>query len=220
MIRLNKYLASSLSISRRKADELISGGEVFINSEIASIGTIVNIENDIVTYQGNILKVAEKDYFIFYKPYGYICSRSKQGKTNTIYSLIDNKTLKYAGRLDKESEGLLLLSNDGDWINKLTHPRFNVKKVYIVKTSKNIDRKKFKLSINFNNDIYEILNLTVIGDCEYKVVLTTGKNREIRKIFKYNNINIVSLKRIQMGMYKLGNMKPGELIKLSNKGVV
>jgi len=220
VIRLNKYLASSLSISRRKADELISGGEVFINSEIASIGTIVNIENDIVTYQGNILKVAEKDYFIFYKPYGYICSRSKQGKTNTIYSLIDNKTLKYAGRLDKESEGLLLLSNDGDWINKLTHPRFNVKKVYIVKTSKNIDRKKFKLSINFNNDIYEILNLTVIGDCEYKVVLTTGKNREIRKIFKYNNINIVSLKRIQMGMYKLGNMKPGELIKLSNKGVV
>ncbi len=84
-------MASSLSISRRKADELISGGEVFINSEIASIGTIVNIENDIVTYQGNILKVAEKDYFIFYKPYGYICSRSKQGKTNTIYSLIDNK---------------------------------------------------------------------------------------------------------------------------------
>jgi len=218
VIRLNKYLASSLSISRRKADEIISEGEVFLNSEVATIGSIVNIENDIVTYQGNILKEAEKNYYIFYKPQGYICSRFKQGKTNTIYSIINNNTLKYAGRLDKESEGLLLLSNDGDWINKLTHPRFNIKKIYIVKTSKNIDTNNFKLTINFNNDTYKILDLTLIGDCEYKVVLSSGKNREIRKIFKYNNINIVSLKRIQMGKYKLGNMKPGELIKLSNKG--
>ncbi len=115
---------------------------------------------------------------------------------------------------------MLLLSNDGDWINKLTHPRFNIKKIYIVKTSKNIDANNFKLTINFNNDTYKILDLTLIGDCEYKVVLSSGKNREIRKIFKYNNINIVSLKRIQMGKYKLGNMKPGELIKLSNKGEV
>ena len=220
MIRLNKYLASSLSISRRKADEIISEGEVFLNSEVASIGSIVNIEKDIVTYQGNIIKEAEKDYYLFYKPHGYICSRYKQGKTKTIYSLINNNTLKYAGRLDKESEGLLLLSNDGDWINKLTHPRFNVKKIYIVKTLKNIDTNNFKLTINFNNEIYKIMNLTVIGNCEYKVILSTGKNREIRKIFKYNNINIVSLKRIQMGKYKLGNMKPGELIKLSNKGEV
>ena len=220
MIRLNKYLASSLSISRRKADEIISEGEVFLNSEVATIGSIVNIENDIVTYQGNILKEAEKNYYIFYKPQGYICSRFKQGKTNTIYSIINNNTLKYAGRLDKESEGLLLLSNDGDWINKLTHPRFNIKKIYIVKTSKNIDANNFKLTINFNNDTYKILDLTLIGDCEYKVVLSSGKNREIRKIFKYNNINIVSLKRIQMGKYKLGNMKPGELIKLSNRGEV
>ena len=192
---------------------------VFINSEVAKLGTVVNTQNDTVIFKGKIINEVKKEYYIFYKPSGYICSRTKQGQVKTIYSLFENDTLKYAGRLDKDSEGLLLLSNDGDWINELTHPRYNVKKIYIVKTSSNIDKKNFDLKVNVGNDIYEILNLLHIGDREYRVVLTTGKNREIRKIFTYNNVDIISLKRIQMGKYKLGDMKPGDLIKLGEGGI-
>ena len=171
----------------------------FINSEVAKLGTVVNTQNDTVMFKGKIINEVNKEYYLFYKPSGYICSRVKQGQIKTIYSLFENNTLKYAGRLDKESEGLLLLSNDGDWINELTHPSYNVKKIYIVKTSSNIDKKNFDLKVKVGNDIYEILNLLNIGDREYRVVLTTGKNREIRKIFTYNNVDIISLKRIQMG---------------------
>ena len=219
MIRLNKYLASSLNISRRKADLIIREGLVQVNAKVAKLGTVINIENDTVEFEKKVIKEVKKEYYLFYKPRGYICSHAKQGNTSTIYSLLNNNSLKYAGRLDKDSEGLLLLSNDGNWINELTHPRFAVKKIYIVNSSTKIDTNNFMLKVNDNNNIYEILNLSHIGDCEYRVVLATGKNREIRKVFKYNNIGINSLKRIQMGKYKLGNMKPGDLVRLGEGSI-
>ena len=220
MIRLNKFLASSLGISRRKSDVLISKGEIEVNSEVANIGATVDITKDIVKFKGKIIKESQKKYYAFSKPKGYICSRMRQGETKTIYSLINDNSLKYAGRLDKDSEGLLLLSNDGDWINELTHPKYKIKKVYIVGTNKIIDRDEFKLKIKVQTSKYEILKLVKIEDYLYKATLGTGKNREIREIFKYNKIGITSLKRIRMGKYTLGDMKPGELVqieKMSNE---
>lgn len=220
MIRLNKLLASSLGISRRKADVIISKGEIEVNSEVANIGATVDITKDIVKFKGKIIKESQKKYYAFSKPKGYICSRMRQGETKTIYSLINDNSLKYAGRLDKDSEGLLLLSNDGDWINELTHPKYKIKKVYIVGTNKIIDRDEFKLKIKVQTSKYEILKLVKIEDYLYKATLGTGKNREIREIFKYNKIGITSLKRIRMGKYTLGDMKPGELVqieKMSNE---
>ena len=220
MIRLNKFLASSLGISRRKSDVLISKGEIEVNSEVANIGATVDITKDIVKFKGKIIKESQKKYYAFYKPKGYICSRMRQGETKTIYSLINDRSLKYAGRLDKDSEGLLLLSNDGDWINEMTHPKYKIKKVYIVGTNKIIDRDEFKLKIKVQTSKYEILKLVKIEDYLYKATLGTGKNREIREIFKYNKIGITSLKRIRMGKYTLGDMQPGELVqieKMSNE---
>ena len=214
MIRLNKLLASSLGISRRKADVIISKGEIEVNSEVANIGATVDITKDIVKFKGKIIKESQKKYYAFAKPKGYICSRMRQGETKTIYSLINDNSLKYAGRLDKDSEGLLLLSNDGDWINEMTHPKYKIKKVYIVGTNKIINRNEFKLKIKVETSKYEILKLVKIEDYLYKVTLGTGKNREIREIFKYNNIGITSLKRIRMGKYTLGDMKPGELVQI------
>ena len=220
MIRLNKLLASSLEISRRKADVLISKGEIEVNSKVANIGATVDITNDIVKFKGKTIKESQKKYYAFSKPKGYICSHTRQGETKTIYSLINDNSLKYAGRLDKDSEGLLLLSNDGDWINEMTHPKYKIKKIYIVGTNKIVDKDEFKLRIKVQTSKYEILKLVKIEDYLYKATLGTGKNREIREIFKYNKIGITSLKRIRMGKYTLGDMKPGELVqieKMSNE---
>ena len=215
MIRLNKFLAMSLDISRRNADLLIVDNKIKINSHLAVLGQKIDSVVDEVTYLGNkIDNVIVKKYYAFYKPRGYICSHKVQGGSVTIYKLIGDKSLKFAGRLDKDSEGLLLLSNDGDWINKLTHPKYSIKKVYEVKTISEIDKNTFKLKVKMEGVIYTINDLFRIGDKEYKVTLTTGKNREIRKIFKYNDIGIESLKRVQMDVYLLNGMKPGEIMKL------
>ena len=215
MIRLNKFLAMSLNISRRKADQFIVENKIKINGHLAVLGEKIDTSIDEVTYLGNKLeKQIEKKYYAFYKPRGYVCSHKVQGSSVTIYKLIEDKSLKFAGRLDRDSEGLLLLSNDGDWIYKLTHPKYNIKKVYEVKTIDEIDEDIFKLKVKIDGVGYTINNLLKKGDQEYKVTLLTGKNREIRKIFKYNDIGITSLKRVQMESYLLNDMKPGEIRKL------
>ena len=205
----------SLNISRRKADQFIVENKIKINGHLAVLGEKIDTAIDEVTYLGNKLeKRIEKKYYAFYKPRGYVCSHKVQGNSVTIYKLIEDKSLKFAGRLDRDSEGLLLLSNDGDWIDKLTHPKYNIKKVYEVKTIDEIDEDIFKLKVKIDGVGYTINNLLKKGDQEYKVTLLTGKNREIRKIFKYNDIGITSLKRVQMESYLLNDMKPGEIRKL------
>ena len=139
-------------------------------------------------------------------------SRSSQGNSKTIYELIKNKNLKYSGRLDKDSEGLMLLSTDGDWLNNNSHPSKELDKKYIVTTNlEEIDISKFKKSIIDNNENLNIYSIKKESKYEYLVILKTGKNREIRRIFEYNNIKITNLKRISIGKYTLGNMKIGDL---------
>ena len=139
-------------------------------------------------------------------------SRSSQGNSKTIYELIKNKNLKYSGRLDKDSEGLMLLSTDGDWLNNNSHPSKKLDKKYIVTTNlEEIDLTKFKKSIIDKNENLNIYSIKKESKYEYLVILKTGKNREIRRIFEYNNIKITNLKRISIGEYSLDNMKIGDL---------
>ena len=139
-------------------------------------------------------------------------SRSSQGNSKTIYELIKNKNLKYSGRLDKDSEGLMLLSTDGDWLNNNSHPSKDLDKKYIVTTNlEEIDLTKFKKSIIDKNENLNIYSIKKESKYEYLVILKTGKNREIRRIFEYNNIKITNLKRISIGEYSLDNMKIGDL---------
>ena len=127
-MRLNKYLAQILQISRRNADEKIAAGHVKINNEKASVGTIVN-EHDVVEVDGQEIKSRTKhEYYKFYKPKGYICSHEKQGDSPLIFDLIGKEYLKFGGRLDKESEGLMLLSTDGDWLNSIFNAKNKVTK--------------------------------------------------------------------------------------------
>ena len=211
-MRINKFLALNLNISRREADKFIEKKEIKINGKYANLGKIVE-DNDVVSYKNQIINpFKDHEYYKFYKPKNYVSSRSSQGNSKTIYELIKNKKLKYSGRLDKESEGLMLLSTDGNWLNNNSHPSNELDKKYIVTTNlEEIDLSKFKKSITDNNENLNIESINKESKYEYLVILKTGKNREIRRIFEYNNIKITNLKRISIGEYTLGNMKIGDL---------
>ena len=210
-MRINKYLALHLEISRRNADELIKSKKITVNNKLAMVGQDI-MTTDVIKYQNKILsnKVVYK-YFKFYKPIGYICSTKTQGKSKTIYDILNDKSLKYSGRLDKESEGLMLLSNDGDWLNNINHPSKGHEKEYIVTVTKPINLESFKKAVSDNNEKLALNKLSKINKFEYLVTLNTGKNREIRRVFKKNNVVIKNLKRISIGNFLLGDMKIGQL---------
>ncbi len=214
-MRLNKFIAQNFDISRRKADELISSGEVFVNQNLGTLGMSVS-SSDNVKVSGQKLQHNKKhEYYKFYKPKGYICSHEKQGKSPIIFDLIGMDYLKFGGRLDKDSEGLMLLSTDGDWLNSIFHSRNKVEKKYIVKVKSPLSKsKKFKRNINHNGDILRIRNLKILNKYTFEVTLNTGKNHEIRRIFRFNGLDITELKRVKVGNYQLNNIEKGNLVKI------
>jgi pseudouridine synthase len=211
-VRINKYLALNLNTSRREADKLIKKKLIKINGLEAELGQLVD-KNDVLTYKNEVINsITEHKYYKFYKPKNYTSSRTSQGNSKTMYELINNKNLKYSGRLDKDSEGLMLLSTDGDWLNINAHPSKEVSKKYIVTTDiEDIDLAIFQKRINDNKEKLMLYSMNKIKKYQYAVTLKTGKNREIRRIFEYNNVKITNLKRISIGKQTLGNMKIGEL---------
>ena len=215
-MRINKYLALHLNISRRNADELIRAKKITVNNNLAVIGQDI-MTTDVIEYQNKILssKIVYK-YFKFYKPIGYICSTKAQGKSKTIYDILNDNSLKYSGRLDKDSEGLMLLSNDGDWLNNISHPSKSFKKEYIITVRQPIDLNSFKKVVTDKNEKLVINKLTKVNKFKYTVTLNTGKNREIRRIFAKNKIEIVNLKRISIGNFLLGDMKIGQLSQIKS----
>jgi pseudouridine synthase len=214
LLRINRFLALNLNVSRRDSDILVENKSIKINGVIANHGDLVD-DDDIVMHKNQVIQaIKEHEYFLFYKPYGYISSHKRQGESKIIYDLIHNKSLKFGGRLDKDSEGLMLLSTDGVWLNKYSHPKSNISKKYIVVTSKEINFETFRKSIKDNDEQLKIHKLTEIKKLTYEIVLKTGKNREIRRIFDVNNIPIKNLKRIQVDKFKIGKMKIGQLKKI------
>ena len=214
LLRINRFLALNLNVSRRDSDILVENKSIKINGVIANHGDLVD-DDDIVMHKNQVIQaIKEHEYFLFYKPYGYVSSHKRQGESKIIYDLIHNKSLKFGGRLDKDSEGLMLLSTDGVWLNKYSHPKSNISKKYIVVTSKEINFETFRKSIKENDEQLKIHKLTEIKKLTYEIVLKTGKNREIRRIFDINNIPIKNLKRIQVDKFKIGKMKIGQLKKI------
>lgn len=214
LLRINRFLALNLNVSRRDSDILVENKSIKINGVIANHGDLVD-DDDIVMHKNQVIQaIKEHEYFLFYKPYGYVSSHKRQGESKIIYDLIHNKSLKFGGRLDKDSEGLMLLSTDGVWLNKYSHPKSNISKKYIVITSKEINYETFRKSIKDNDEQLKIHKLTEIKKLTYEIVLKTGKNREIRRIFDINNIPIKNLKRIQVDKFEIGKMKIGQLKKI------
>ena len=214
-MRLNKFIALNLPTSRRKADELIQSGEVIVNGKVPEVGYIVK-QNDVVSVNNKKLSAnSTHEYYKFYKPKGYVCSHNKQGNAPTSYDLIGKNYLKFGGRLDKDSEGLMLLSTDGDWLNQIFHSKNKVQKKYKVTLRNKINKnKKIRTKITFEGQTLKIHNIKVVNSYTYNVTLLSGKNHEIRKIFRFNDLDIRELKREKIGKYTLGNMSKGQLSKI------
>ncbi|MBQ9485025.1 rRNA pseudouridine synthase [Candidatus Saccharibacteria bacterium] len=215
-IRLNKFLAERLGVSRREADDLIASGKVLVNDKKAVLGARID-KNDKVCYNNMIVPFdTEFLYLAFNKPVGYVCSRRAQGDAPTIYELIpeEYQKLKTVGRLDKDSSGLILLTNDGDFAFSMTHPKFHKEKVYEVE----LDRPLEPLHQQMISDYGVMLDdgpssFTVIHDNNiYTVVLSEGRNRQIRRTFAALGYRVTKLHRTQFGKYQLSGLKPSEYV--------
>lgn len=217
--RLNKYIASSGICSRRKADELIESGAVLVNGKkVSELGYSVQ-PKDKVFVNGKLIHPVKHEYYRFYKPAGYITTMDDEKGRKTIYDLLPESlhSLKPVGRLDKDSTGLLILTNDGDLINALTHPSVKVPKLYRVSVNgkisqndidamyKGIELEPGKIAYA-QVDVLEIDNNTTIME----VLLYQGLNRQIRRMFENRGFEVISLKRIQHATLNLDGLKRGE----------
>ncbi len=219
LVRLNKFLAERLGVSRREADVLIAKGQILVNDQPAVTGVKID-KSDKVCYNGSIVPFeAEYLYLAFHKPVGYVCSRHAQGPAPTLYDLLPKKyhALKTVGRLDKDSSGLILLTNDGDFSYQMTHPKFRKNKVYEVELDQPLEPIKQQMISDFGLEIGDgISRFQVIRDDShddrkhFTVILSEGRNRQIRRTFAALGLTVTKLHRTAFGPYELGNLKPGE----------
>ena len=201
--RLNKYIASSGLCSRRKADELIESGVVMVNGKIVTeLGYGVQ-PKDKVFVNKKLIHPVKHEYYRFYKPAGYITTSDDEKGRKTIYDLLPERLhhLKPVGRLDRESTGLLILTNDGDLINDLTHPSAKVPKLYRVTingkiTQNDIDKMSKGIEIEPDKKAYAQVDVLEIDNdsTTMEILLFQGMNRQIRKMFEYLGFEVVSLK--------------------------
>lgn len=221
-IRIQKALSEAGIASRRKSEEMIQQGRVKVNGHPAIIGMKINPRKDLVTIDGNkvnMVQKVKKYYLALYKPRGYVTTMSDEfGRKNVSELVADIDARLYpVGRLDKDSEGLIIMTNDGDFANKLMHPRHGISKVYRVTTSKPItDRGLLDLTEGVVIDGKKTLpaEVRILVEEENRTVLqvaiTEGRNRQIRKMFEAIGADVRRLKRMQIGSVKLGMLKPRE----------
>jgi len=217
-LRLNKYLALELGVSRREADNIIDKKQVRINDQIAVLGARIK-SDDIVTVNGKtITKSVKYKYIALHKPRGYVCSRRQQGDNPTIYDLLPTElhNLKPVGRLDCDSSGLIILTNDGDFAFKMTHPKFYKTKIYYVRLSTDLEPLHQQMISDYGvtlEDGPSKLQLERLDDFsrkEWKVIMHEGRNRQIRRTFSSLGYDVINLHRVQFGDYSIGNLKPDD----------
>lgn len=216
--RLNKHLALELGVSRREADELIERGRVTINGTVATLGARFNDGDTIAVSGKTITGHTAYQYLLFNKPVGYVCSRRAQGNNPTIYDLIPEQyhALKTVGRLDKDSSGLILLSNDGDFTYRMTHPKFIKTKVYDIQLDQDLAPLHQQMISDYGvqlEDGVSKLHLQRLNDSHRKswqVTMHEGRNRQIRRTFGSLGYEVERLHRHTFGNYSLGDIQPGE----------
>ncbi len=217
-MRLNKFLADSTEFSRRKADIAIENGRIAINGQKAILGTTVE-PGDKVSIDGMEIKQKEIKIItvLLNKPAGYVCSRDGQG-SKTVYDLLPKsyEHLNIAGRLDKDSSGLVVLTNDGKLLHELTHPSSDKEKIYKVTIDKTLwpeDRNKLLTGVDIEDDRpSKLKRIKKLSDKTYEVVLTEGRNRQIRRTFETLGYKVIQLNREQLGRFRLGKIKEKEKV--------
>lgn len=215
--RINKFLATATGMSRREADEAVAGRYVRINDTIAEMGSRVLPTDKVYLDQKLITARKSFTYLMLNKPVEYICSRRRQGTTPTIYELLplEYKALKPVGRLDRESSGLILLTDDGDFAHSMTHPSFHKTKTYEVTISKPLEplhRQMISdIGITLEDGVSKLqLERLAEGDDYHWIVrMHEGRNRQIRRTFGGLGYAVKELHRTDFGNYSLGDIEPG-----------
>ncbi len=228
LVRLQKYLADCGVASRRACEKLILEGRVSVNGErVTVLGTKLDTEREFVTVNGRLVRPVKKfTYIMLHKPRGYVTTAKDQFDRPTVLDLVSEvkERIVPVGRLDYDTSGLLLLTNDGDVTYALTHPKHSVEKVYVVRLKETVTPQQIKA---FNEGIEIDGYKTAPAKLEQlnaekllaKVTLWEGRNRQVRKMLAAVGHNVLSLKRISVGKLTLGDLKAGEYRHLTNKEV-
>ena len=223
-MRLNKYLAHCGLASRRKCDQFIKDGKISINGKVATNYSYKVSDSDVVAFQNRAVSLEDDQYslYLLNKPKGYICSNAADNKKRAVDLIKTNSRLYTVGRLDVNTSGAILVTNDGDLANKLIHPRYNKEKKYLVKTILDIPREKY-IQINKGIRIGQsqrakgsIKRLKKMNKFIYwEVILFEGKNREIRRIFEVLDSEVIDLHRYEFAGLNVKDIKPGHYKKIN-----
>lgn len=223
-MRINKYLAHSGVCSRRQADEIVAQGRVSINGEIVKeLGTKVTSE-DVVKLDGKLLVPSEKfKYYLLNKPVGYVSTVKDPHAEKIVIELIDsNERLYPVGRLDKDSRGIIIITNDGNLTYKLTHPKKDIFKTYEVtldKKPKELDLEKLKKGIPMDGYLTKRAKIKKISSYKYQISISEGKNRQVRRMFDYIGCKVIDLKRISIGQLQDNNLPEGKFRELKKEEI-
>src|SRR5690242_4182890 len=220
MVRLQKFLADAGVASRRASEQLILAGQVQVNGQLVrQLGSKVDPLHDRVTVDGKPVREKRKLYVVLNKPRGCVCSRKDEYDRPTIYELLPREwtNLYSVGRLDYDTEGLIFLTNDGEFALRLTHPRYQVRKKYIATVEGRVEPEvlaRFKRGIFHEGERLKVeaarLISASLSRSAVELELTEGKNREVRRLFQSQGLNVKRLQRVQIGKIKLGELKPGK----------
>ena len=221
-IRLNKYLSDAGICSRRQADQLIAEKKVRVNGTYAVTGQKVT-SKDTVTVNGKPVFIQEERVLLlFHKPRGIVCTAEKKEKNNVIKYLNYPVRITYAGRLDKDSEGLLLMTNDGDLINRMMRARNCHEKEYIVKVNKPITEDfipGMSSGVPVLDTVTRPCTVEKIGKYTFRIILTQGLNRQIRRMCEYFHYQVETLKRVRIMNLKLGDLPAGKTRPLTQQEI-
>ena len=202
-MRINKYLSQIGICSRREADKLVDSGRIKVNNEIAILGTKIK-EGDKITIDNKLIKPKKKKtiFIAFNKPKGVVCTTNRLIEKNNIIDYINfSERIFPVGRLDKLSEGLIFLTNDGSLVNKVLRSRNNKEKEYLVEVNKNITTdfiRQMSNGIPILNTVTKNCKLIKVSTTTFKIILTQGLNRQIRRMCEFLGFKVVSLKRIRI----------------------
>lgn len=219
-IRLNKYLSDAGVCSRREADRYIEAGKVKIDGEVVTIGTRVYPGQKVTVDGKEAIREEEFILLAFNKPQGIVCTTTKADPDNIIDYIKYDKRIYPIGRLDKESEGLILLTNDGSIVNKILKASNFHEKEYVVTVNKTITSeflKNMSEGVPILDTVTRPCTITTTGKNSFRIILTQGLNRQIRRMCEYLGYRVVSLKRVRIMNIKIGKLNVGGYRKVSDK---
>lgn len=229
-MRLNKFLATAGIASRRKCEELIKNGEIKVNGQVVlNLATTIDEKKDKVEYKGGVLSLPSSFVYLkMNKPKGYASTSSDEKGRKTIFDLVEDKSVRLfnVGRLDYDTEGLILLTNDGDFANRVIHPSFEIEKEYMVTIEGKMQESEFavlrKGAVVNGERMPEAKVKPISFDGKFtklSVVITEGQNHQVRRMFEAIGRSIRLLKRVRIGQVRLGNLYRGKTKPLTEEEI-